>query len=140
MSYGDTIVIKVDDKDLHLTYNANTFLIYKRFFCTDLMGDILKIARGNGKIPQEIQAKINSGELTVDKLDSIDFNDMSAFNIDSSFILQIVIAMASTYERSLGKRRSVDEIANDIPATIFNDADFLQQFTDILTVGLKKTH
>lgn len=143
MEYGDTIAYELSDgeekKTLHLTYNANTYLIYKRFFDSDLMGDILKATSNNSPLPKDIQDKIASGELTMDNLNKANLDSVQGSMIDTTFILQAVIAMVATYERSTGKRHSVDEIADSLPASLPMDADFMEILTEFLLFGLKKT-
>lgn len=139
MAYGDTIEYKLrDGKVIRLTYTANTYLIYKRFFGSDLMSDIIKATSADKPLPKDIQDQIASGELTVDNLDSADLSGIDGA-VDTTFILQAIIAMVATYERATGVRRGVEEIADEIPPYLFMDADFMQDFTEFLMFGLKKT-
>lgn len=135
---GDTLTFRSGEIVLNMSYTANTYLIYKRFFDSDLMGDIVRIASNGKSLPKEIIEKIESGELTLDNIGKFNLTDMSNVTIDYTVMIQVIIAMIATYERSQGKRRSMDDIADSIPAIILNDADFMSQFTDFLIFGLKK--
>lgn len=142
MAYGDTITYEYSDgnekRTLRLTYNANTYLIYKRFFDTDLLGDVLKLTKNSTALPKDIQSKIDSGELTVDNLDKANLDSMDVAMIDTTIMLQIIIAMIATQERLSGKHRGAEEIASDMSPSIITDADFMQRFTELILFGLKK--
>lgn len=142
MAYGDTMAYEFVDGDekktLRLTYNANTYLIYKRFFDSDLMGDILKATNSDKPLPKEIQNKILSGELTLDNLDSTALSEMQGFMPDTTFIVQAIVAMIASHEKINGIRRSVDEIANELPSNLFMDAEFISVFSEFLMFGIKK--
>lgn len=135
---GDTLTFKSGDTVLNMSYTANTYLIYKRFFDSDLMSDIVRIASSGKSLPREMIDKINNGELTLDNIDEFNLMGIGNVAIDYTVMIQVMIAMVATYERSQGKRRSVDDIADSLPPTIITDADFMSQFTDFLTFGLKK--
>ncbi len=142
MAYGDTITYEWGEGErkcsLRLTYNMSTFLIYKRFFDSDLMNDVIKLAQGSD-VPADMLSKITNGELTVADIDKVDLSKLSNATIDMTILSQIVIAMVATNERVANKRRSVEEIANDIPASIISDPDFFNCFYDLILFGLKKT-
>lgn len=155
MAYGDTMtyVYKVEvenengeaetqNETLHLTYNANTYFIYKRFFNGNLMNDILKMTSSNKPLSKEFSEKIASGELTLDNLDKVDdIVDKSEFGnmeFDDVTIIQIIVAMIATYEQLTGVKRSVEEIASGLQGQLLTNVEFMTEFMQFLLFGVKK--
>lgn len=155
MAYGDTLSytyeaeienengeIKIEKETLHFTYNANTTLIYKRLFNTDFLHDVTKLTSGTAnKVSEETIDKISNGDISINEAADIISNSKIATNgvdIDATIITQIAIAMIATNDSVNGyKRRTVDEIANELP-DISTNIELMLAIIEFITYGIKK--
>lgn len=156
MAYGDTLSytyeaevenengeLETKKETLYFTYNANTALIYRRLFDADFLHEVTKITAKSAKnIPQSILDKVNSGELSIKDIDSIDTDSIKLgdgdIGIDTYIITKIAIALVATND-SVNRRphRTVEEIANDLP-DISTNMELMLALLEFVMLGLKK--
>lgn len=158
MAYGDTMAYtyeaeiekengetEVKQETLHFTYNANTALIYKRLFDSDFLHDVTKLTSGAiENVSSETLEKINKGDISVGEISDMDINDKKlaeqaeSINLDSALLTQIAISMIATNDSvNRQPRRTVEEIANDLP-DVSTNIELMLALIEFITSGLKK--
>ena len=123
---------------IELCFTAQTYIIYKNFTTRELLVDCIKAGKSadkeySSKKETIERLKYKTEELTEDEIKEI--STLSFYEI-KEFMQDCVVAMIATNEYP--KKRSYEEIKEELPDGIFEEQGFLDEVWALLQFGIKK--
>ena len=140
--YGLIKKIKVGDDELKLCGNALTFILYKSYFGTDLLNDIISFAKKNSS-KETIEALGKFNIKSVDDLDKLSdeqtaevLDTISSYQFDTEFILNFVASLIATAEYP--NKPEIGELIMSIPPSIVTDNELISELLEFFSLFISQ--
>lgn len=140
--YGLVRTIKTDNGVIKLVGNALTFILYKSYFGSDLLNDIVNFAKNNAD--PSIVKKFN--ELKVKHVDDFDGLDEKSqaellaniddYKFDSVFVLNFIATLMATAKYP--EKPDIVDLITEIPPHWLVDKEIIGEMMEFLSLFIKQ--
>ena len=140
--YGLVKKITVGDDEIKLCGNALTFILYKSYFGSDLLNDIISFAKKNSS--KETVEKLGKYNIkSVDDMDKLTdeqtaevLETIETYQFDSEFILNFVASLIATAEYP--NKPEVGELIMSIPPSIVTDNALISELLEFFSLFISQ--